>query len=246
MKKILKKTMIVALLACLSAVVFVSCTDFFTNSWAETAKRDYSKIKVDASNVDDLLKAARGDPEMALEILGKIKGAMDGASAADRAKLREAALRAAAQGTNVAGLIVENIGELTKNLESEKLTDTEAQKLLNTMLGSIPGSAGHASSDLAAILPGVKNDGTFEEDFPATEDELMQAAVILILGEVKDGEQKPGEYLNDFLQKDLNDSTVIQGFTPEQKALAGIVNKMQEDKYKDGVLAGMLKPKNTH
>ncbi|GMO51677.1 MAG: hypothetical protein Pg6C_16550 [Treponemataceae bacterium] len=234
MDKVLKRIVVTALFACLSAAVFVSCTDFFTNSWAENAKRDYSQIKVDASNVDSLLKAARGDPEMALVILDKIKGAMNGASAADKAKLREAALKAAAQGTNVSGLIVENISELTKTL-SGGTDEDKVKELLEKISDSASGMA-RASGDLAAILPAVGGDGKFTEGFTASEDELMQTAVIIILGKAGSA---PDEYLNSFLGRNF-DTTA--GLDNEEKALMAIINKMQDD-FPNGTLAGMVKPR---
>jgi hypothetical protein len=214
MKKTLKRTGIVAGLVCLTVSIFVSCTNFFTNSWATGAKRDPSNMKLDASNVDDLLKAARGDTDMSMTILDKIAGQIDGASEEDKAKLREAALQAASQATNVAGLVVSNVDKLTQDT-------TDVQSLLDQIVGSADmDKMNRASEDLTKILPDVRPDGTFTEDFEATDAELTQAALIIILG--KSGGDVEG-YLNGWGGvKTLNSP----GNDREEQVLAAIVNKL--------------------
>jgi hypothetical protein len=234
MKNTFKRTMIIALCACLSAVVFVSCTDFFTNSWAVNAKRDFSLMKIDASNVFDVLKAARGDSEMSLEILGKIAGQIDGASASDKDKLREAALTAAAQGTDLTGLFISSIDKLTAALNNgDRIED-----MVDAVFGSADlASMKKASADLVKILPAVGADGIFTEDFHATDEELIQAAFVIILAETN---ADPIGYLSTWNNSGGKQLTTIANLTPGEQALAGIVNKLGTSSDLNRQITGML------
>jgi hypothetical protein len=197
----------------------VSCTDFFSTSWAEDGKRDISKINVDASNVDGLLKAARGYPDMSLTILDKIAERIDGASQNDKSKLREAALKAAAQGTDIASMLISNVNKFT------------SQNGLDVLLDAIAGSADagrirRATGDLLEILPPI-DDSTLEftEDFAATEAELVQTALLVILGEVGKTGGTVQDYLDGWTTGKKLDGTGSVTLSPEEKLLAALVNR---------------------
>jgi hypothetical protein len=111
------KTLIAAV-----AVLFLmnSCTDFFSTSWGDLFKRDPDKVKVTASNVYDLLDAAKGDPELSRAILNKIK-------ASDNNTLKQAAIKAANQAAGISTLALENVKDLIDAADSK---DEDALKKL--------------------------------------------------------------------------------------------------------------------
>jgi hypothetical protein len=102
-------------------VLFVlnSCTDFFTTSWGELFKRDPNKVKVTASNVYDLLDAAKGDPELSRAILDKINAGSDDT-------LKRAAIKAANQAAGISTVVLENVGDLIDAADSNKDDREEA------------------------------------------------------------------------------------------------------------------------
>jgi hypothetical protein len=92
-----------------------SCAEFFSASWGESFKRDPDNVKVNASNVYDLLDAAKGNPELARAILDKI-------NAGSNDTLKRAAFQAANQAAGISTLALENIRALIDAMDS---TDPE-------------------------------------------------------------------------------------------------------------------------
>ena len=223
-------------LACAAVAGLFSCSmDFFATSWGENSKRDPGAITVSADNVNKLLKNARGDPEMSMTILDKIAAEIDNASKEDQKKLREAALVAAAQATDVAGLVVSSIADITDAMNGD--SDVNPENLLNSIKGSFDmGKASHASEDLVKILPDVNDDGEFEDDFEASDAELMQAAFVIILGEVgPDG--TVDDYFKDWGNgKSLNS---VANLDPNEQALIGIMNKLGHQSPNNPLVSGL-------
>jgi alanyl-tRNA synthetase len=112
------------------AVLFLmnSCTDFFSASWGDMFKRDPDKVRVTASNVYDLLNAAKGDPELSKAILNKINASSDPA-------LKRAAIKAANQAVGVSTLALENVKALIKAADNN---DPDAlRSLAETIQGDL-------------------------------------------------------------------------------------------------------------
>jgi hypothetical protein len=78
-----------------------SCADFFSTTWGEAFRRDPKNVKVDSSNVYDLLDAAKGDKELSRAILDKID-----AKSSDT--MKQAAIKAANQAAGLTTLVMEN------------------------------------------------------------------------------------------------------------------------------------------
>ena len=103
-------------LKALSAALIVlflmnSCADFFSTSWGEVFKRDPRNVRVTASNVQDLLDAAKGNPDLAREILNQIN-----TDSSDALKL--AAIKAANQAADISTLALESISDLIDAVNS--------------------------------------------------------------------------------------------------------------------------------
>ena len=223
-------------LACAAAAGLFSCNmDFFATSWGENAKRDPGAMTVNADNVTKLLKNARGNPEMSMTILDKIAKDINNASASDKQKLREAALVAAAQATDVAGLVVSSIDKISTAMNGTG--DVKPENLLNSIMSSVDmGKASHAGADLVTILPDVNDNGEFKEDFKATDAELMQAAFVIILGEVGDSGTVENYFADWGNRKNLNS---VNNLDDNEKALIGIMNKLSQQSPDNSLVAGL-------
>jgi hypothetical protein len=106
-----------------------SCAEFFSGSWGELFKRDPKKVKVDSSNVYDLLDAAKGDPDLSKEILNQI-------DANSNDSLKHAAIKAANQASGVTTLMLENIAiiiDATKSSSYEEAITEVANTIQNAM-----------------------------------------------------------------------------------------------------------------
>jgi hypothetical protein len=125
-------------LKALSAALIVlflmnSCVEFFSTSWGEIFKRDPKNVKVTASNVNDLLDAAKGDPDLSKAILDQINS-----ESPDTLKL--AAIKAANQAANISAMALENIGDLLDALDNK---DSKAQeKALREVVENIQNDLG--------------------------------------------------------------------------------------------------------
>jgi hypothetical protein len=215
-------------LACIAIAGLVSsCSmDFFATSWGLDAQRDPANIVVDAGNVFKLLKNARGDPGMSMAILDKIAEEIDGASASDKKTLREAALVAATQATDVASLVVSSIDTITEAMNSP---NADVATLLDSITNSVDmQKTAHASADLVKILPDVDpSTGKFVDDFSASDSELMQATFVVILGQANKAGQDVGAYLEEWGKeqggKYIDDPSTLNA---EEKVIGGLMNKL--------------------
>jgi hypothetical protein len=217
------KKRVFLLLVCVAAAgLFFSCSmDFFASSWGKDAQRDPVAMTVDAGNVFKVLKNARGDPKASMGVLDKIAEGIHGASPEDQKTLREAALVAAAQATDVAGLVVSSIDTITEALNGGG--DVNPETLLESILNNIDlDKAAHAGDSLTSIM--LNANGEFVDDFEATDSELLQAAFVIILGEAGSAGSVEN-YLADWgSTKDFEHPEAL--LSPNEKVLAGIVNKL--------------------
>jgi len=121
----------------IAMVLLNSCETALTTSWGTAFKRNPRKVSVSASNVDDLLKSARGDTDLSKAIFDKtVEKALDPkTSAEEKAVLQNAAITAAKQAAALDTLIMGNIGDILK-----ADSDAELEKLLNSILDGAQGN----------------------------------------------------------------------------------------------------------
>jgi hypothetical protein len=161
----------------LLSLVFVSCTDFFTNSWAKWAARDPASLirNVTAGNVDEYIAMAENNPDLSLEVLKGIGKSVGSASGADKTKLQNAAVTAAVNASNLTNTLMQNAPAVS-DLENADEVKGLITNTLNSMNNLAP-----ASDALIGILA---------QDTPgfiasASADDLATAAALILAGEAK-------------------------------------------------------------
>ena len=171
----------------------MSCTDFFSNSWASRAARNPDKLvpPVNAGNVDKLIADAENYPDLSMAILKKIEEAMNGGmSPEDIKKLQNAALEAA---TNAVGLGSAVLNTVTEILDIDMNDIDEAAGIVLDAINNMK-NLDTASDTLKDILPPPKTSEFDEWAAGANADDLAMAAVLLLAGEIKDLD---GDNIND-------------------------------------------------
>jgi hypothetical protein len=134
-----------ALTGVLVVLLLNSCAEFFSSSWGESFRRDPNKVKVNSSNVYDLLDIAKGDPELSRAILDKINAYSDDT-------LKRAAIQAANQAAGISTLALTNIKDLVdafNNPDQEKALREVATKIQEEIRS---GDLGGISDKLNTIL----------------------------------------------------------------------------------------------
>jgi hypothetical protein len=222
-----------------------SCTDFFSESWGKP--RDPAKVKVDESNVEELLKIARGNPELSKAILDKID-----ANSSD--KLKHAAIKAANQAAGIPSLALENVKILTDAVNDHKY-ETALEEVAEAIQDAVAQNDLVGISDkLSEILGGAitKPSEPDEEPIPpeftndfldnVSEADLTLMVMTLVLAKaqkVKDlyenedftfsdyinGKTVNGEYIEGLREKDVINGI---GLDPDERVMAAIVNEMVE------------------
>jgi hypothetical protein len=173
-----------------------SCAEFFSTSWGEAFKRDPKNVKVNASNVNALLDAAKGDPKLSRAILDQI-------NAGSGDKLKHAAIKAANQASGVATLALENVKTLIDAVDKgndQKALETVAKKILgaaekNDLLG--------ISGQLVKILENERKDvltdspktalisaGTIVVNVPKTGNSSSENQAKIVIDMGKNGDDK--------------------------------------------------------
>ncbi|MDR3122619.1 MAG: hypothetical protein LBU16_02435 [Treponema sp.] len=130
-----------------------SCADFFSTTWG--VKRDPNKVRVTDSNVYELLKVARGDPELSKAILNKIN-----ADSSDTQK--RAAVKAANQAAGIPTLVLENVQELIKAADDEVKADTFI-KMAENIRSDIKGITGTADKLAEILVENVESVGPLDD-----------------------------------------------------------------------------------
>ena len=222
------------LLVLMIAVLLLSCTDFFSNSWASWAARDPDKLvpTVTAGNVDELIAISENNTDLSLAVLKKIGNATKGASGDDLLKLQKAALGAA---TNAVGL-TQAVLSTVKDLGNIDLTDPnetdQVKQIVLDAIGSMK-NLDSTSTVLLAILPvpdDLNNpDSAFNEwARGAKADDLAMAAVVLIAGDVKDKNIETIEDIGDYIDG-LNSGTSDNAEMALALALATTLNNRVDE-----------------
>ena len=173
-------------------VVFVSCTDFFSTSWASWAARDPDNIvpAVTPDNLDELLAIAENNPDLSLALLKNIRDAAKKASGGDKQKLQNGALEAA---VNAAGLGQAVLG-VVKDLDS---IGDDARKVVIDAINGME-NLDAAASILAEILAGGFDAST------ADPNDLAMAAVLILAAEAKKSPGGIDNYIDHFQNTPLS------------------------------------------
>jgi len=207
-KKINKPRIII--LISIITVLAISCTDFFSSSWAPWAARDPNKLvpKVTTGNVDELILMAENNPDLSLAVLEKIGSAVKGASGKSKQKLQNAALSAA---TNAVGLGQAALGAandiINIDLSNEDEAAEQAKKILLDAVDNMK-NLDSTTQALLEILPDPNDSEAFDEwASGANADDLAMAAAILLAGEVKKADNID-DYLDTY-HEDPSDSAAL-------------------------------------
>jgi hypothetical protein len=165
-------------------LVFSACTDFFSTSLAPWAKRDPSKLipKVNAANVAELITRTESDPDLSLAVLTGIRDAINETSnEAEKAALRSAALRAAANASGLGNALFSNAGTIISTLDNPE----ELQKAAVNAVNSMSNLNQVSNILLNNIIPAPSSPGftSFVENAPATD--LALSATVILLGEAQ-------------------------------------------------------------
>jgi hypothetical protein len=152
----------------------LSCSDFFTHSLAEWARRDPGSLIPDVTpgNVAELIRLSENDPDMSLEVLKGIAGSDKKSDPA----MQAGALQAAANATDISNAMLKNISDITGGMDSET-----SKSVMVDAIGDM-----HNLEDTAAallqILPASSNPADYNGLDPA---DLAVAAMVLLAAEAR-------------------------------------------------------------
>ncbi|MDR2766884.1 MAG: hypothetical protein LBB82_01005, partial [Treponema sp.] len=184
-------------MALLAAALLVSCSDFFTRSLGEWAKRDPDSLipAVTTGNVKNLVALAENDPDLSLALLKKIASS---GSASDPS-MRAAALQAAANAAGLGTAILQNAGNIN-DLDEAKIREIVANTVKS--LDNLE----TVSSLLTGMLPDLTDtDGWNNFAAASTPGDLAMAAAILLAAEAKKSGD-PSGYFGVFSQPGSTDA----------------------------------------
>jgi hypothetical protein len=237
-KRTVKPAAVIPFLCILmTASSFTSCQDFFSSSLFPWAARNSSSLipPVTADNVDELIKMAENNPDLALAVLKGIQKGLKGASFSEAGRLRAAAIRAAVNAVAIGPSLLGNLGEVSASMNQDK-----AVKFVTDAVGDMKNLSA-ARDILAAITPDPQKDKkAFDAFISAAEaEELAIASLTFIAAEAKD----KGDNMNDYVASFDSSRTLS---VPEKLAVrfaAEAVLKTDEKKY-NGSLRSLLEGLN--
>lgn len=218
--------------------LLMSCTDFFSNSWAKWAKRDPDRLigKVTADNVDELIATAENNPDLSLAILKKIQDAANGASDKDQVKLQSAALGAAVNAVGLGQAVLGAAGKLTSI--SADNAEEDAKNMVVDAINSLKNLEA-VNSALTSILPDPGADPlTPSAEFSAfaagaSADDLALTAAVLIAGEAKkqiDGYNGDVDaYVDDITDRVENGTLTYTENLAQAMAIASVLVDRQDE-----------------
>ena len=228
-----------------AAAVIISCTDFFSTSWAPWAARDPNKLipAITADNVDELIAMAGNDPNLSLAVLQKIRQGIKDSSGDEKLKLQTAALEAAANSVGIGQSVLGAAGQLTnlggddpegmaKDMVISAINGLQnLESTCGALLDSLPMPANPADPAADAAFMAFAN--------KANADDLAMAAVILIAGEAKKQMKtmEPDDYIDELGEKIVDGDPSLTG--SENLAQAMAIASVLEDRADE--ISGPLK-----
>jgi hypothetical protein len=237
MNRILKKAFVFTFFT--FVVMLNSCENgMFATSWGTAFKRNPGNVKVTASNVNDLLKNARGDQELSKAIFDKTKELAKNTTGQEKADLQAAAITAAKQAVALDMLIISNAGKLLKAAGEEGgVNNVDIEGILNDILDGakenkikdISAGLGEIfSGDIDKYVPGgprFKTDNAFFAN-TVRDSDLVNLVITIILGIVVRKEESMDDYLNSWKQGDKKiDGTGLEG---DELVAAATFNLLKE------------------
>ena len=252
----------IAFLTLLAFVLLLSsCDNFYSNSWGKNRDYDPAKIKVNAANVDEWVRASVGNPALARAVAAAIQRELNRQPPLpqnERLKLLQAGVRLAADSSGLGESIFTAGSKTIKDMDFDDLKEGKIKDLLNDLLDDFNAKDGIGAADaIGAMLGGfIENQDTaprFEkgvaDNFKAGD--VAEAILVLVLGELSDGIPPDWENLDDLnLGISVDDSVdppqvIVDGDPSENAiALAAYLNLILDDttgKYDDNPFTSAIK-----
>jgi ferritin-like metal-binding protein YciE len=219
-------------------IILNSCENgMFATSWGTAFKRNPENVKVTVSNVNDLLKDARGDRELSRAIFDKTVELAGTVSGQDKAVLQTAAITAAKQAVALDMLVISNVGTLLDAAGGDG--DGDIEKLLDDILEGVrKNKIDEISKALGDIFSGdnIKSNGKGEFQFAnsaftgtVSNGDLVNLIITIVLGKVAANEGSIDVYLDDWKTGEKTvDGTGKKGLDDEELVVAAAFNLLKE------------------
>jgi hypothetical protein len=243
-----KHTKALSLLLVLCLAALASCSEFMTGSLMKDAQRDYTKAKITDSNIADLAAAAQGNPAAATGLLEALLASPPPEGEPYSPAAQQAAVQLAAESSQIANTLLENLGVLTDALSDD--SSSSGDELVDQLLGIVNDIDTTAqAAALAAILELADNtvgSGDDEKSYPTLAvdvpaGDLLNATLVVGLGVYANANANAGddslEGLQDYFEELMDDGDtatvgdktylIPPGDASEQeKLLAALVNSL--------------------
>jgi hypothetical protein len=217
------KRILFGLAACF-ALLFFSCTDFFTTSLASWAQRDPSSLipPVTTGNIQELIEITETNPDQSLALLKSIN------EAGDNPELQAAALQVAANASGLGAAILQHADDIA-NIDEDNAKDIVVDAL-NSLSNIV-----ETGSVLKDILPDPTDTTAWDTfvDVSSAED-LAMAAAVLLAAEAKSATGGALGYINGF------DPTDASSTNTDAEKLAVALAEAAINKPSSGGLLGDL------
>jgi hypothetical protein len=189
----------------LPALIFVSCDEFFSETWGSNRSYDSANIKLTAGNLDTWIFDSIGNPELAAAVTKKIIEKVQSGSLSSQEKLQfqEAGVDLAIESSGIGISIISRAADTLGDLGDDKIEDVKEDAITN-ILSEIQqdfSSGGpQAAANLAAIVSeSLKDKNPSSGDIPAFDDtdlyaknaapgDVAQAVLVLALALFDDEE----------------------------------------------------------
>jgi len=140
--------------ALLGVFALTACDDFYSNSWGKTREYNPSIIDLTASNLDDWLDAAVGNPDLARALTKKTKDKVSGMADDDPAKIifQSAGVEFAFEASGLGISFAKNLGKVVDVMEAGEEDGDSEQVLINLIRGIRNDFDASVADDLAQIV----------------------------------------------------------------------------------------------
>ena len=160
-------------------VLFPSCTDFFSTSWASWAARNPSGLipTVTLDNLNELIEISENDPDLSLELLTGIAEALNGASDEEKEELQAAAVEVAINAVGLGQTIISAAGAIA-NIKTAEDAKIVAIDVINRMPNL---------EETSSVLFDILNDADAFQTFinNASLEDIAMTAILIFAGEAK-------------------------------------------------------------
>ncbi|MDR1784932.1 MAG: hypothetical protein LBR23_00470 [Spirochaetaceae bacterium] len=253
----MKQKILFALAGVFLVIGLTGCDDFFSTTWGVKRGYDSSKIELTLDNLQDLVDAAEGNPELAEALAKAIIKKIGQTSGTERAKYQEAGIDAAIEQAGLGTAIVNSAMSLLSDIDN--IADN-APKLFNNILSDLIENAPAAASNIAAIAGATISAADSTPEFAANDpyaaaaspSDVTQAVMILAMSMVPAGFDFTGVDSINGVNSNLTVTEegspkkvgVTEGATKEEVALAAYLNLIASDpdgKYENNSITSAIK-----